>query len=219
MTKILITCCLLLLFYLENSHFILKSLSAQTVALNIKEFSQSFALSNQDQRNLQQGKVVLKGQKGKYVGQVTAKGDLNTAWQVLTDYNNFKNFLPNITASKIISEKKISANTSQVIFEQVNVVDLWLVSQEFTVKIAANNNPNNHQITFQIVDGDLKKLQGAWIIETTSSGKILVKHLVEVEPESNTEKPFFYGVYESSLEDTLQAIAREIDRRYHQTKL
>ena len=165
------------------------------------------SLSSQQKANLEEGMVVLQGSKGNYLGQVLATGDINTAWEVITDYNNFARFLPNVASSKIITEEN-----DRVVFEQVNVVDLWLFEQEFQVEIEANKKKPT-QIDFKIVDGDLKKLVGRWEISDFESDRVMVSHKVEVEPGSNTEKPFFYGVYESSLEDTLKAIALEIDRR------
>jgi len=179
-------------------------LSAATVAQNKIEQQE---LSAREKSDLQQGKVVLKGQKGSYLGQVVTTGNINTAWEVLTDYDNFASFLPNIASSKVIEEAE-----NRVIFEQVNVVDLWLFQQEFTVQIEAIKTKPS-KVDFKIVDGELQKLVGRWQIEETAPGKILVSHGVEVEPGSDTEKPFFYGVYESSLEDTLKAIALEINKR------
>lgn len=196
------TCCLLPIFLTQHSRFSL--VLAENLAL--KE-TDSYQLSQPEKSALKQGKVILKGQKGDYLGQVIATGNLDNAWEVLTDYNNFDKFLPNIASSKIISEQG-----DRIIFEQINVVDLWLFKQEFEVQIEAIKNKPT-QVDFQIVDGDLKKLIGRWQIEETSPGQILVSHLVEVEPGSDTEKAFFYGVYESSLEQTLQAIAREISKR------
>ena len=177
---------------------------------NTQEYAQN--LSASQKADLKQGKVILQGQKGSYYGRILAKGDTNTAWEVLTDYNNFARFLPNISSSKIIAQQG-----DRVVFEQVNVVDLWLFQQEFAVQIEAIKNKPT-KVDFKIVDGDLKKLIGRWEIEEIASGKILISHAVEVEPGSNTEKPFFYGVYESSLEETLQAIAREVSQRSHTMK-
>ncbi|MEN9568109.1 MAG: hypothetical protein RLZZ69_3305, partial [Cyanobacteriota bacterium] len=164
-------------------------------------------LSGQEKTSLKQGKVILKGQKGVYLGQVETTGKLDKAWQVLTDYDNFERFMPNIASSKIVSSKG-----DRLVFEQVNVVDLWLFKQKFTVQIEAIKTKPN-KIDFKIVDGDLKKLVGKWQIKETSPGKVLVSHAVEVEPGDKTEKPLFYGVYESSLEETLKAIAQEITKR------
>lgn len=164
-------------------------------------------LSFQEKRNLDRGRVVLKGEKGNYLGRVIASGDLDTAWKVLTDYNNFDRFFPNISSSKIIEQ-----NGDRIVFQQVNLVDLWLFQEEFTVQIEAIKTKPN-KVDFKLVDGELKELSGRWSIEEVSPGKILVSHAVEVEPGSDTEKPFFYGIYESSLEETLKAIAVEITKR------
>ncbi|ELS02297.1 oligoketide cyclase/lipid transport protein [Xenococcus sp. PCC 7305] len=164
-------------------------------------------LSTQEQTELNQGKVILKGEKGDYVGQVITMGNLDTAWEVLTDYNNFQNFLPNIISSEIIQEEG-----DRKVFEQINKVDLWLFEEQFTVQIASTEN-KPQKIDFQIVEGDLEQLQGTWQIEKITANQILVTHTVKVQPESNTEKLFFYGIYESTLEETLDAIAQEITKR------
>lgn len=164
-------------------------------------------LSSQEQRELNQGKVILQGNKGDYIGQVITKGKIDRAWEVLTDYDNFQDFLPNITSSKIVVNQG-----DRKIFEQVNVVDLWLFTEEFTMQIEAQET-KLQKVKFRQFKGDLKKLDGTWHIEQLNTNQILVTHVVKVEPGSNTEKPFFYGIYESSLEATLKAIAEEITKR------
>lgn len=192
----------------EVSQDISSSLSVSAQENTTEKINNNWTnLSSQEQSDLQQGKVILKGQKGKYFAQVKTTGNLDAAWSVLTDYNNFADFLPNITTSKIISE-----NGDRLIFEQVNVVDLWLFQQEFVVQIEAIKTKPT-KVDFKIVDGEFKKLFGRWQIAEQSPGKILVTHTVEVEPGSDVEKPFFYGVYESSLEEILKAMAIEISKR------
>lgn len=178
---------------------------AQNVAPEVK-------LSSQEQTNLNQGKVILKGKKGDYLGQVLATGNLDTAWQVLTDYNNFHSFMPNIASSKIVVDRG-----DRKIFEQVNVVDLLFFKEKFTVQIEAKET-KPYKVDFQQFQGDLKSLSGTWQVKQVNSRQILVTHRVKVEPESNTEKPFFYGIYESSLENTLKAIAQEITQRSQSSK-
>lgn len=164
-------------------------------------------LSAQEQAELKQGKVILKGTKGEYYGQVLTQGKPAIAWQVLTDYGNFKNFLPNIVDSKIIQ-----AEGTTKIFEQVNLVDLWLVTKKFTVQIAAKEN-QPQKIDFQMVKGDLAQLQGTWSIQPLTNNQILITHQVKVAPKDPKEGAIFYGIYESSLEETLKAIADEINKR------
>ena len=182
------------------------------LGLNFAVLAQEIALteiqlSPQEQTELNKGKVILKGEQGDYLGQVITTGNLATAWEVLTDYNNFQDFLPNIASSKVIYEEG-----DRTIFEQVSQVDLWLLQEQFTVQIAATKN-QPEKIDFQIVKGDLEYLKGTWQLKEVTENQILVTHTVKVEPKSNTEKFFFYGIYESSLEETLNAIAQEITKR------
>jgi ribosome-associated toxin RatA of RatAB toxin-antitoxin module len=183
--------------------------SAIAFCFNITALSQNtiIELSPQEQADLKQGKVVLKGEKGAYYGQVLTKGKSEVAWEVLTDYDNFKNFLPNIAESKIVKEEGVVK-----IFEQVNIVDLWLVTKKFTVQIAATEN-RPQKVDFQLVKGDLGKLKGTWEVKTLPNDQVLITHRVTVAPVSKSEEAIFYGLYESSLESTLAAIATEITKR------
>ena len=199
------------------NYFLLKftSLLIVTCGINISLSAKAIApiakLSAQEQAILNQGQVILKGKRGDYTGQVLAIGSVDTAWQVLTDYNNFNQFLPNVPASKVIVDEG-----DRKIFEQTNAIDLWFFTEEFTVQIEARET-KPQKIDFKLFKGDLKHLSGTWSIQRINAKQIKVTHTVKVEPQSNTEKPFFYGIYESTLEKTLAAIATEITNR-SQTK-
>ena len=174
---------------------------------NISIAQSSIILSPQEEADLAKGKVILEGEKGQYVVRVLTTGNIEKAWEVLTDYNNFPEFLPNITNSKILEE-----NANLTIFEQTNSVDLFLLVKNFTVQIAATKN-YPQSIDFEIVEGDLEQLQGSWEVEALPNNRILVTHRVTVVPKSKGEEAIFYGIYESSLEETLTAIAAEISKR------
>lgn len=164
-------------------------------------------LSSQEKADLDRGEVIIEGEKGQYVVRVLTTGNIEKAWEVLTDYNNFQEFLPNIDDSKIIEE-----NANLTIFEQTNSVDLFLLVKKFTVQIAATKD-YPQKIDFEIVEGDLEQLQGSWEVATLPEDRILVTHRVTVAPKSKGESAIFYGIYESSLEETLTAIAAEISKR------
>ena len=182
-------------------------LNSSVLSQNLPRDRFTVTLSSQEQTDLEQGKVILKGEKGEYIAKVIATGDLENAWNVLTDYDNFQDFLPNISSSRIIKE-----DGNNVIFEQVNLVDLWLLTKQFTVQIAATKT-ELQKIDFKMLEGDLDNLQGRWEISKLPSNQILITHRVTVSPKSPSEAAFFYGIYESSLEETLQAIAVEIEKR------
>jgi hypothetical protein len=70
-----------------------------------------------------------------------------------------------------------------------------------------------------MISGELKSLEGTWTVQplTSPSGKqpiqLLITHQVNVDPGNKSWRNIFYGIYEDSLEETLQAIKTEIDRR------
>ena len=197
----------------KNNSFLIKLITLLIISLGMsftvlaQDTINQVKLSPQEQTKLNQGQVVLKGSKGKYVGEVIATGNINTAWEVLTDYNNFRNFLPNVSASRIVK-----SNGDRKIFEQVNKVDLFFYTQEYTVQIESSE-VKPQKITFKLYKGDLKHLSGSWQIKKINANKIMVIHTVDVVPKTTTEKAFFYGIYESSIEKTLAAIATEVTKR------
>ncbi len=162
---------------------------------------------------LREGEVSLQGEKGKYTARILVTSSMDTVWQVLTDYNNFEQFLPRVTDSELLEE-----NGDRKVFEQVNKVKVFLFNKKNRMRIAVQEN-YPQQITFKIVDGDLETLDGAWKLEAVSPypsappNQVLITHQVEVEPGSILSKSVFFDIYESTLKDTLAAIKEEVEQR------
>lgn len=165
---------------------------------------QQIALTSQEQAALRQGRVLLSGDEGNYTARVMARGSIDTAWAVLTDYNNFSSFLPGVESSQLID-----SNGNQRTFEQVNVIRIFPIThREHIVISAAETYPSN--ITFSQLDGDLKKLQGSWYV-TGAGDRVMITHQVIVEPASN--RGIFFGIYKDNLQRTMAALQQEIERR------
>lgn len=158
---------------------------------------------------LQEGQAVLNGSNGQYSGQMVVRGSLPTIWAVLTDYENFKKFMPNVVESRVLQRKG-----NQVVFEQVQIFQVLLLSRREKVKLAVTET-NPKQIKFKVIEGYVKALQGSWKIEPLSSNLFLLTHQVSVEPDikSDFNRKLFYSIYEDTLENTLKAVKEEIDRR------
>jgi ribosome-associated toxin RatA of RatAB toxin-antitoxin module len=162
------------------------------------------ALTSQEQAALRQGRVLLSGEDGNYTARVMANGSVDTAWAVLTDYNNFANFFPGVESSQLLE-----TNGNQNTFEQVNVIRIFPITHRERVVIAASETYPN-KITFNMVDGDLKKLQGAWYV-TGAGRQVMITHQVLVEPASN--RRLFFNIYKDNLQKTMTALKQEIERR------
>ncbi|NEP76238.1 MAG: cyclase/dehydrase [Okeania sp. SIO2G5] len=151
---------------------------------------------------------------GQFVGRVLIDASTAAAWQVLTDYDNFDQFLPNVESSQLLE-----ASGNRHVFEQVSVVRLFPITKRVEVTIAATEQ-YQQQISFSQVSGDAKSIQGLWRIDPIApySGatptQVLVTHQVAIEPEGGAlARDLFFSTYRNVLENTLAAIQSETVQR------
>lgn len=159
-------------------------------------------------QSLQSGQVVLTGQGGRYTGRFLVNASMETAWNVLTDYNRYKDFLPDTPSSKVLQRKG-----DQTLFEQTNVVKVLVFTRTSRVVIAATAQYPS-QITFRLVEGDsIKSLNGSWRLDPVGPNQVLVTQQVTVEPEEHIPYNTFTRLYKSSMSKTLLALKKETERR------
>ena len=167
----------------------------------------------QQRVDLRKGNVILLGDKGKYTCRVLVKSSVDNAWQVLTDYDRFSEFLPGVSSSALLEN-----NGDRKIFEQTNKVKALVFNIESRVEIATTES-YPQEIAFEAIDGDLETLNGSWILEPVSPypsappDQVLITHQVFVEPGKTPSDSLFFGIYEDSLEETLIAIKQETEKR------
>ena len=164
-------------------------------------------LPGQEQTTLKAGRIVLTGEKGHYTGRVLVTAPLNTAWDVLTDYDHFKNFIPGVVSSQILQN-----NGNQTIFEQINVVKVFLFTKKSRLVIASSEHYPS-QINFQLRSGDIKSLNGLWTLDLISSNQVLITQDVTFDPGSSVPRNLAFNIYKNSLANSLKAIKQETERR------
>ncbi len=172
-------------------------------------------LSREEQNVLQDGKIFLVGEDGKYTVKVLLTASIATVWEVLTDYDNFENFLPNIAETEILEN-----NDNHLVFEQVNLVDILFFTQKSKVTIAVKEN-YPQQINFNVIEGDIESLQGKWLLEpilsqsASSLDQVLITYQVNIDPgmEFSSNRELFFYIYQDILQNTFQALRQEINNR------
>jgi ribosome-associated toxin RatA of RatAB toxin-antitoxin module len=162
---------------------------------------------------LRKGRVVVKGDLGKYEAKVLVKASPQAVWSVLTDYANLSKFIPNLASSKVLEHKG-----NRKVVEQIDSRQVFLVNVRSRTKLAIKETFQK-QIDFEMVDGDLESLQGSWKMELVSTypgakpTQVLITHSVNAQPRSSVPQSTFYDIFKGSLSETLAAVSSEIKRR------
>ncbi|MGB3240138.1 MAG: SRPBCC family protein [Geitlerinemataceae cyanobacterium] len=170
-------------------------------------------LSLEEKTALENGDIVVTGTEGQYLARMVIDASVDNLWAVLTDYNNFIDFLPNIVSSSVIESEGNSYLVEQVSKQRVLLFDIE------SRLLTENIQTENQRIDFSLVDGDLSQFQGYWTIEPFASSvegeapQLLVTQSVEVQPARGTPENLFYDIFKNALEKTLTAIRDEVDRR------
>ncbi len=165
-------------------------------------------LSAQDKAILESGQVTIESDdNGQFTGRVLVNASMPEAWQVLTDYDNFEQFLPHIENSRLLE-----TNGDRNQFEQINVVPILpFVTSRSTIVIESTEH-YPQRVDFNLVEGDLDALQGVWSLEPIGD-QVLVTHQVSIDPGSGSPKGIFFSTYRNVLEDSLGAAKVEAERR------
>lgn len=162
---------------------------------------------------LREGKIVVTGSEGQYLGKVLVTASPDVVWSVLTDYDNLYKFLPNVISSQVLE-----TNGNRKIVEQISNRKILLVNVKSRVR-TENTETNKQRIDFRLVEGDLQQLQGHWTIESVSlhpgaePTQVLISQEVEAQPKSGTPKDIFYDIFKRAMGDNLKAIQKEVNQR------
>ena len=121
--------------------------------------------------NLQEGVTGVEGQI--YIAAPPKK-----VWEVLTDYNNHKNFVPNVIDSGIISDNGIE----KVMFEK-GKSRMFIFSKEVYIKMKVWGENLTH-LRFQQITGDFKVYQGEWtLVDYPQGSGTFLTYKAEVKPD------------------------------------
>ena len=163
--------------------------------------------------SLRKGELVFLGKSGDYTSRLLIKTSIDNTWQVLTDYDNFAEFLPGVISSELINN-----DGDRKVFEQINKIKTFVFSIESRVKVATTEFYPG-QISFKAIGGDLKSMNGEWKLEPVSPypsappDQVLITHKVTVKPAKAPSDGIFYSIYEDRLQETLKAIKQEVEKR------
>lgn len=107
----------------------------------------------------------LEGQRRHIFAKIEMPYSLEQVWQVITNYESFTEFIPNMTESR-----RLEHPTGGIRLEQIRTKSLvgMKVSARSVVDIEERFP---HEVYYQLIEGDLKEFSGYWRLETQSSSQ------------------------------------------------
>jgi ribosome-associated toxin RatA of RatAB toxin-antitoxin module len=171
------------------------------------------ALPAKEQLALTQGRAVVTEKNGQYTARIVIRGTVDQVWSVLTDFNHYANFMPNMVNSKVLTSEG-----NQHLVEQVDRYRIFLFTGTARTRITITETPQENY-SFQMVEGKLKKLQGRWSLqpivhpEGSTDSAVLVTAEIEAQPLSKTPRGIFFNLFHNTLRDRIQAVNTEVQHR------
>ncbi len=136
--------------------------------------------------------------------EIDARVDRDIAWSVLTDYNRWAEFIPELTVSRVIS-----APGEPIRLEQRGSIP-WLPNFPLVIIAQVEEYPPK-AIRFQRLAGNIRALVGEWQIQGRSPVRLIYRATVipgfPMPPEANAE------IFRHDAKVRLEALAREMERR------
>jgi carbon monoxide dehydrogenase subunit G len=139
-------------------------------------------------------------------GSAELNADAATAWRVLTDYERYVDFIPDLQGSRVVAR-----NGATVTVEQTGDVMLWRLHIPLDVTFEITEMPPTSLIS-RVVAGDLRALNSRYVLTPVGSG-------VRLEYAGKLHSGFaLFGAIErlavkQNVARRFQALADEIERR------
>ena len=129
-----------------------------------------------------------------------------TAWRVLTDYNRYPEFIPELRYSRVIARHDAS-----VTVEQSGNALLWLFRMPIEITFQVEELPPHH-LHSHAVAGTLRALTSSYALEPASGG-VRLDYVGRVAPGYSVFGQIEQSVVERNIARQFQALADEIERQ------
>ncbi len=138
------------------------------------------------------------------VAEINTNVDREMAWQVLSDYGRWAEFIPDLTVSRVIS-----APGEPLRLEQRGQIP-WLPNLPLVMIVRVEETPPT-SIEFLRVAGNVRTFVGEWRIVGRNRVRLVYRSLIEpgfaVPPEVSSE------IFRHDAKMRMEAMAREMARR------
>ncbi|HEV7393432.1 MAG TPA: SRPBCC family protein [Burkholderiales bacterium] len=134
------------------------------------------------------------------------EADGATAWQVLTDYDHYAEFIPNLRVSHVVAR-----HGPVVTVEQSGDAMFWMFRIPIAIRYQVTESPPN-RLQSRATGGSLRALASSYVLTTTQSGMRL-DYSGHIAPRFDLLGRIEQMAVRKNIEREFQALADEIERR------
>lgn len=168
-------------------------------------------LSPAQQQDLQQGQVLLLGDEGEYTVVSLVQASAEIVWNVLTNYEQFPEFLPSVVASRVLERRD-----NRVLVERKDRRKIGIMP--IRVKIVTENIEHApDRIDYRMVDGTLDEMTGTWELTAVTgdagADHTLLTQKIIAKASMGPLQPYFYDVFETGLKEMTTDLRQEMQRQ------
>jgi hypothetical protein len=135
------------------------------------------------------------------------KADGATAWRVLTDYNRYPEFIPDLHSSHVVARR-----AATVTVQQSGDAVLWLFRLPLEITFEIQETAPDH-LRSRAVAGTLRALTSSYAL-SPEAARTRLDYVGRVEPGFRLLGPFARAAVERNVSRQFQALADEIERQF-----
>jgi len=133
------------------------------------------------------------------------EGSLARAWQVLTDYGRFTEFVPDLQVSRVISRDR-----NQALVEQKGAARLLFWSYPMDVRLAVTEYPYE-RVESRSVAGNFREMQNTYRLEMRR-GHVYLHYSGRMVPDFDIPPLIGTWVLQHNVESHFRALVNEMER-------
>ncbi|NTV98998.1 MAG: cyclase [Chlorobiaceae bacterium] len=131
-------------------------------------------------------------------------------WEAITDYDNHKNFVPNVLESGVLAD-----NGSEKIMFEKGKSGIFLFQKKVYTKMKVWGESAKH-LYFQQIDGDFQVYRGEWILDESQQGKgTFLTYKAEVKPDFFAPQFAVRNVQERDCPRMMMAMKKQAEALLH----
>ena len=142
---------------------------------------------------------------------VTAFADMQvdprTAWSVISDYDHLAEFIPDMQSSRVVQR-----DGDRLLVDQAGHFGFLIFQQAITVRLEVVESPRQH-IVARAVSGNLRLMEGRYVLEMLATGQVRLSYAGRVEPEFPLPPVVGKAVMRRVMARQFSALVKEIVRR------